>query len=61
MDVRSDSRLAFVTEQAAVGGRMTFRERGLAFRTMTPAAMFLGLLLAHAGLEFVMDFIERQA
>ena len=61
MAALSDSGLAFMTEQTAVGGRMTFREGGLALRTMAPAAMLLGLLLAHTGLELLVDIVKWQA
>ena len=40
---------------------MTFREGGLALWTMAPAAMLLGLLLAHTGLELLVDIVKWQA
>lgn len=61
MIFRYDSRLAFVTEQASIGRWVTVREGGFAFRAVALAAMSFGLLLTHAGLELLVDFIKRQS
>lgn len=61
MAIRSDSGLAFVTEQAPVRRWVTVREGKFTFRAVALAAMSFGLLLAHAGLELLVDFIKRQA